>query len=784
MADANPNPCRDAARIDHDTEAQAPAGSPPLPLPPWTSTRVVGRRQPRIDAYARVSGSATYTLDVSLPNMLHAAVVRCPHGQALVKSVDVSRALQVPGAVAALTGDDAGASIPWYGESDKGAQSRLFDPHCRYAGEEVAAVAAETPYAAFDAARAVRVVYEERPFVVEMDRALEPGAPAVHEGGNQVRPPAKYSRGDTAKGFAEAEAVVEETYRTSVEIHSPMESFGSVANWEGDQLTVWDSTQGPFDTQRALAAALNVSLGQVRVISHYMGGGFGSKLYLGKYTVIAALLARKTGRPVKLVVPREDTFSCTGNRPANTMTVKIGARRDGTLTAIHMVSRGVVGAYASWADGSSLAQSLYKCANVETEDLSVYVNAGLERAFRAPGFPQSAWAVEQAMDALSVKLGIDPVALRLKNISTVFQPEKDTPYTSTGLAQCLTEGAKAFGWDAARQRPREQGAIVRGVGVAACLWGYPGEPVSTVIARLVADGSLTLTLGAADIGTGTKTAMAMVAAEELGIALDRIRIVHADTGACPYAVGSGGSQTLLVNAPAVRQAAVEVKRQLLTMAAEELKVPEAELSLADGAVVHSGQPGAKVALGDLKALRRQQAVVGVGTRHPHPAGKIALPFAVQFAEVAVNRGTGEIRVLRLLGAHDSGRPINLLTYQNQVFGGMTMGVGFGMTEQRVMDGQQGRVLTANLHDYKLPTAMDVPADMTCVPIDPHDTECNTVGAKGLGEPATIPTAAAIANAVFHATGVRMTDSPMTPARVVMALNQDSGAGNQDSVSVA
>jgi CO/xanthine dehydrogenase Mo-binding subunit len=778
MTKPTSNPCRDADPGHQDTASQGAAPAPvSLPLPPWTSTTVVGRRQPRIDAYARVSGSATYTFDVSLPGMLHVAIVRCPHGHALVKRVDLSQALKMPGVVAMLSSEDEGASIPWYNESDKGAQSRLFDPHCRYAGEEVAAVAAETSYAAFDAARAIRVVYEERPFVVDMDRALEPGAPAVHEGGNQVRPPSRYSRGDVTKGLAEADAIVEETFHTSVEIHSPMESFGSVANWEGDQLTVWDSTQSAFDTQKTLAAALKLPLGNVRIISHYMGGGFGSKLYLGKYTVIAALLARKTGRPVKAVVPREDAFTCVGNRPANTMTVKIGARKDGTLTAIRMISKGVVGAYASWADGSSLAQSLYRCANVETEDLSVYVNAGLERAFRAPGYPQSAWALEQAMDTLAVKLAMDPVALRLKNISAVHQPDKDTPYTSTGLARCLSEGAEAFGWVDARKRPRQEGAIVRGAGMAAGLWGYPGEPVSTVIARLAADGSLTLTLGAVDIGTGTKTAMAMVAAEELGLTLDRIRLVHADTAACPYAVGSGGSQTLLVNAPAVRQAAVEVKRQVLQMAAAELKAPEAELVLAGGSVTRTGHPDVKVAIADLKSLQRQQSVVGVGHRHPHPQGKIALPFGVQFAEVEVNRRTGEVRVLRLLGAHDSGRPISLLTYQNQVFGGMTMGVGFGLTEARVMDAQQGQVLTANLHDYKLPTAMDVPADMTCLPIDPHDTECNTVGAKGLGEPATIPTAAAIANAVFHATGVRMTDAPMNPARVIMALErQDSGVG--------
>jgi CO/xanthine dehydrogenase Mo-binding subunit len=765
MAHRTVNPCRDATNFDQ----AEPAGAGTLPLPPWESTRIVGRRQPRIDAYARVSGSAVYTLDVSLPAMLHVAIIRCPHGHAMVKKVDLSRAAAMPGVVATLTGEDAGAAVPWYDESDKGAQSTLFDPHCRYAGEEVAAVAAETPYEAFDAARAVLVEYEEKPFVVEMDDALKPGAPPVHDGGNAVRPASTYSRGDVTQGFAEADAIVEQTFRTSVEIHSPMESFGSVAQWEGNHLTVWDTTQSAFDVQQALSKVLSQPLNRVRVISHYMGGGFGSKLGLNKHTVIAALLARKTGRPVKVVLPREDTFACVGNRPANTMTVKAGAKKDGTLTAITVISRGVVGAYASWASGSDLAQSLYRCANVRTEDLTVYVNAGLERAFRAPGFPQSAWGLEQTMDALAHRIGIDPVAMRLRNISAVLQSEKDLPYTSTGLAQCLTDGARAFGWEGARSRPRQTGPVVRGVGVAACMWGYPGEPVSTVIASLSADGSLTLTLGAADIGTGTKTAMAMVASEELGISLERIGIEHADTGSCPYAVGSGGSQTLLVNAPAVRQAAVEVRRQLIRLAAEELKAPEAELTLADGAITRAGHPETRVAIGDLKALKRQQAIVAVGTRHPHPRGKIALPFGAQFAEVEVNTRTGEVRVLRLLGAHDSGRPINLLTYENQVFGGMTMGVGFGLTEQRVMDGQKGHVLTANLHDYKLPTALDVPADMTCLAVDPHDTECNTVGAKGLGEPATIPTAPAIANAIFNATGVRLTDAPISPMRLITGL---------------
>jgi len=754
---------------DTHPEFDLPA-QPGTQTPPWTTTRVVGRPLARVDGYARVSGSATFTLDVSLPRMLHAAILRCPHGHAVVKKVDLTRALTMPGVVAALGAGDKDAALPWYDEADKGAQSRLFDPHCRYAGEEVVAVAAETPYQAADALKQVTVEYDVKPCVVDMDEALRPGAPAVHDGApNLIREPSRYERGDVGKGFAEADVVLEQTYRTSVEIHAPMEVHGSVAQWEGSSLTVWDTTQGVYDVQRPLARVLKLPLSGVRVISHYMGGGFGSKLQLSKHTVIAALLARKTGRPVKLVLPREDSFLCVGNRPANTMTLKAGVRKDGTLTALEMSSRGVVGAYASSADATYLVTELYRCPNVRTEDRSVYVNAGPERAFRAPGFPQCAWALEQMIDALAGRIGMDPVELRLKNIPESSQLRKNLPYTSTGLSQCLAEGARAFGWAEARRRPKAKGTIARGVGVAAAQWGWEGEPTSTVIAKLFSDGSVSLTFGAADIGTGTKTIMAMVAAEELGVALERIRIEHADSGTAPYAVGSGGSQTAHVNTPAAREAALALKRQVTAMAAAQLGAPPDDLVLADGAISSTKEPAKKVELSGLKALQQQQVIVGVGTRHPHPAGKIALPFAAQFAEVEVNRATGEVRVIRLLGAHDSGRVMNRMTYQNQVFGGMTMGVGFGLTEERVMDRQTGRVLTTNLHDYKLPTAMDVPADMTCLPIDPHDTECNTVGAKGLGEPATIPTAAAIANAIYDAVGVRMTAAPVTPARMLELL---------------
>jgi CO/xanthine dehydrogenase Mo-binding subunit len=726
------------------------------PVRPWTETKVIGTAQPRIDGHERVTGSAVYARDLVLPDMLHAAFARCPHAHARVKKVDTTKAQAMPGVRAILTGDSPGARLPFY-FGPKGPLSWLFDPHCRHEGEEVAAVAAETIEQARAAVRAVEVEYEELPFVVDFEKALASGAPAVHDGGNRESEPSLYQRGDVTQGFAEADAVVEMSFRTPCEIHTPMETHGSVVKWEGDRLIIHDTNQGVFDLRSAYARYFQLPLSNVRVESRYMGGGFGSKLEPGKYTLAAALLARQTGRPVKLFLSREESFLCVGNRPPNALKLKAGAKKDGTLTALELVGVGTGGAYPEGSDAGYLVSDLYLCPNVRVEETNVYVNAGKARAFRAPGFPQGAWALEQVMDALAQRLGLDPLAIRLKNVPKVSQRRGGVPYFSTGLAECLREGAQAFGWDEARRRPAGHGPLVRGVGVAAGMWGWDGDPRGTVILRFVADGSANLTAGASDIGTGTKTWMAMIVAEELGVPVASVQVDNADTDTTPYAVLSGGSQTVHVNSPAVRQAALDVKRQLLEMAAAQLQADVASLELRDGVIVERDAPEKKVALKELKALQQQQTVVGVGRRGPHPKGKVGLPFVAHFAEVEVDTRTGD---------------------RNQVFGGMTMGIGFGSTEARVLDRNTGKMANANWHDYKIATAMDVPADFACVPVDLHDSEFNSTGTKGIGEPATIPTAPAIANAVFHATGIRVTETPINPTQLVrlLAARGRRGAG--------
>jgi xanthine dehydrogenase YagR molybdenum-binding subunit len=487
-------------------------------------------------------------------------------------------------------------------------------------------------------------------------------------------------------------------------------------------------------------------------------------------------MAKRTGRPVKIFLPREDCFLVTGNRPGNTMTVKIGAKNDGTLTAIDYKSLGSTGAYTYNAGTGTMAAYLYTCANVRTEDTTGYTNTGKARPMRAPGFPQCAWALEQAMDELADTLDIDPVELRLKNISEVLQAGGGVPYTSNQLAECLRKGAAEFGWKTSRVQPHHGGHLRRGVGVAACFWGYAGGPPSTVIVKLFSDGSVNLNMGASDIGTGTKTWAAMIVAEELGVAVDQIQIEHADTATTQYATSSGGSKTVPSDSPAVRAAAYAVKTQLMRMAAEELEVEEADLELHEKKISSQSNSEKSIEVTSLQKLGSQGVVMGTGYRGPNPEDKVTFPFAAQFCEVEVNTRTGEVRLLRFLGAHDSGRVLNRLTYDNQVFGGIVMGAGLGMTEERVLDRQTGKMANANFHDYKIPTMMDVAIEHTCVPIDIPDNEFNTTGTKGLGEPATIPTAAAIANAVCDAIGIRLTDSPINPIQLAQKLAEQRKEG--------
>jgi xanthine dehydrogenase YagR molybdenum-binding subunit len=516
-----------------------------------------------------------------------------------------------------------------------------------------------------------------------------------------------------------------------------------------------------------------------------MGGGFGSKLWTSKYSVIAALFGRMTGRPVRMFLPRELTYLTMGNRPAANMKLKAGVKKDGTLTALEFEDLGTGGAFPS--GGTALVDWLVRdnwlCPNVKTKTTDVFINAGLTRPFRAPGHPQCSWALEQMLDDLAEAIEMDPVELRLKNVPQVSQGRPgNPPYTSTGLAECIKQGAEVFEWSKSRAEAeafnQENQDVKRGVGMAGAVWFVGGGgPPSTVVIKVFSDGSVNLNMGASDIGTGTKTIMAMVAAEELGVKPEVIQIENADTGATQYATPSGGSKTVPTEAPAVRSAALDAKRQILIWAAEDLDAEVEDLVYEGQWVRSKADPDNKVKVADISGLNKRGVAMGVGYRGPNPGNKSVNPFAAQFCEVEINVKTGQMNIRRFVGAHESGRVMDRLTFDCQIYGGITMGIGLAATEFRVLDqGQTGKLLNRNWHDYKLPTALDVPTNITPVAIDMPDPEANITGAKGLGEPVTIPTASAVANAVYHALGRRALESPINPISLTRLMSENDKEG--------
>lgn len=734
---------------------------------PGKRLEVVGKAVPRVDGYDKVSGTALYTFDVVLANMAHARTLRSPYPHARIQAIDIEKALKLPGVLDIITYKNT-APILWYDNT-----SFLFDPHLRYLGDEVACVAAESEEIAAAALDLIEVKYNVMPFVVDDKEAMKADAPKLYDDGNIRRGRADvYARGDIDKGFSEADVVVEDTFFTQVAIHNPTEAHCSVANWDGDRLTVWDSTQYIFRVRDTLAESLKMPASKVRVIKKYMGGGFGTKLIPGKYTVMAALLARRIGRPVKIVLDRRELNLAVGNRPNSMQELKLAAKKDGTLTALSHHSRGAIGAYPSGAGCSVPLRTLYRCPNVKTEEYSVFINAGSSRPMRAPGHVQGTFALESIMDEAAEKLGMDPIGFRLKNHTEIDQTS-GLPYTSKRLQEAYKAGAEAIGWQR-RNRPAGSGGTgsqKRGIGMASQIWWGGGGPPAYATIKLNRDGSAHVLSGTQDIGTGTYTFMAQVAAEVLEIPLEKISVTLGDTGVCPYAPLSGGSMTAPSVAPAVHDAAVQMKAKLISAASAQLELPRNQLRYKDGVVTAKADESKRLTITDIIRRMRERVLITTGARNANPAGYAVNTFGAQFAEVEVDCETGKVRVLKVAAAHDVGRVLNRRTLENQCHGGIIQGVSFALMEQRIMDKATGKVLNTNLHDYKIPTIRDVPE------IDVHivstaDNRISRVGSKGVGEPAHIPTAAAIANAVYNAIGVRIKTLPITPDRVLAALQKE------------
>ena len=718
--------------VDEDALEQWPAGA----------RETVGRPAPRQDGLQRARGEARYTADIQLPGTLHTAVLRSPFARARVRELDTRMAEKAPG-VRAVVGP--------------GTAPLTDEP--QFQGAPIAAIAAETLAQARAALALVEVEWEQLEPLLDPDEAVRSG--------RLVEEASTHERGDVERGLAQADVVVEAEYRTQTVLHNSMETHQAVCEWEGDdRLTVYISTQYLWGVRESVAEHFGLPQDHVRVVCRFMGGGFGSKNGPDDHTYIAAELARKTGRPVRCQLTRREENLVAGNRNSTIQRLRAGARSDGTLTALDGEFVNATGWDGWLASTGGPMRMLYACENVRTVEHAAKLNTPPMKAFRAPGFVEGTFGLECLMDELAAKLDLDPLELRRRNHS-----ENDTlddrPFSSKKLLECYRRAEPHW---ARREQVREgsEGPWKRGVGLASQVWYGGGGPPSYAWVRVGADARVTVVTAMQDIGTGSATAMAQIAAEELGLPLDRIEVTLGDTARGPYATISAGSSTIPSMGPAVRSAAADAARQILEIAAQRFELEPDVLSLETGRIVSSD--GRSWPLEEITELLESAQILGQGSRGPNPTGMRVLTFGVQVAEVAVDVETGEVRVERIAAIHDVGRVINPLGASSQVEGGIIQGLGHTLSEERLLDPATGTVLTQTLDAYKLPTIADVP-EIVSELVDDPDTHLTNLGSKGLGEPPIVPTAAAIANAIRDATGADVRSLPISREEMLRALRE-------------
>jgi len=685
-------------------------------MPAWPDKPTqIGKRTLRVDGRAKVTGAAKYTSDVQPKGCLHGMILRSKWPAAKITGINLSKALQIPGVKAAVVVREGSRTV-------------------RYYGEELAAVAGLTRQACLDALRVIEVEATPLPFVVKEKEAKKTGAAAVWENSPNLSKPKVNEKGNPDKAFSEAAAVVEDFLSTPVQLHHALETHGNTVSWTDEGVIAWASTQGIFSVREGLAGNLNVEQSKVQVISEFMGGGFGAKFGPGVEGSLAARLSKMAGAPVRIMLTRFDEALAAGNRPSSFQRVKLGASADGKLTAFELDAYGTagIGSGSSTEGGGGGAEFpapyIYQVPNTRVQHSGVSVNAGSARAFRAPGHPQASFGMESMMDDLAVKLGIDPVEFRIQNDPS---PVRRREY-ELGRERC--------GWKEKYRKPGSSTGIVKtGIGCAGASWGGGGGGTKAE-AQINPDGSVEIRCGTQDLGTGTKTVIAIIAAEVFQLRPGQITASIGDTR-YPPSGGSGGSTTCASVSPAVLDTCTRALQELQT----QTGIPDARGShwleackkLGVNPLVVSGQW--------VKGLSSS----GVG--------------GVQFAEVEVDTGTGVVRVKKVTCIQDCGLVMSPLTCESQVNGGIIMGMGYALFEERIMDSESGVVLNPNFETYKLPGIADVP-EIDIVLLDMPER-----GVIGVGEPVTIPTASAIANAVANAIGIRVPNLPITPARVLAAV---------------
>ena len=746
-----------------------------------TNFSVVGHRLPRVDALAKVTGAAVFSADVSLPGMLYGKVLRSPLPHALIRRLDVTRARSLKGVWAVITAED----VPGY--TRKGIlafeeMAHLAKGKVVYAGQPVAAVAAESPALAEKALDLIQVTYESLPPILDTDISLQADAPLIHDGlytntishprpGSDDRPSNlafhfKVVKGDLEAGLAQADVVVENTFRTHMVHQGFIEPFAALAAVDaGGRLTVWTQTQGFFMTQQMLSQFLDLPLDHIKVVPVEIGGAFGGKTYQ-PLSPLCALLARKAGRPVRMEMSRDEVLSDSRSAPESNITVKIGATRQGKITAASATLIYDAGAFPEMSHAMFVSHNMfcqYAIANVSIDAKDVLTNKVPAAFYRAPAMPQLHFAMESQMDQLAMELDLDPLELRLHNIAQ----EGDTTPQGDVLPRVGFKQTLAYMADQLKDRPACQDDHC-GRGIACGYWrGATGSFGAQI--RLNGDGSVNLILGITDI-SGSRTSIAQIVAEELGLSFDQVQVVCSDTDSAPWATMSVGSMTVYSLSVAVCQACEDIKAQLAKMAAKKMGVPPGEIDFKKGVFQVRTDSDNVVTIADLaKTTTSMFGGTGPVMGHGSVSGLPASPtLSVHAVDVVVDRECGKVNIRSYLAAQDVGKAINPLSVEGQIQGAVAQGIGWALMEQFVF--KEGVLQNTDLLDYRIPTAVDVPTiEAKLVEVA---SSHGVYGLKHAGEPPMIPVPAAIANAVCRAIGVRLLTLPMTPETVLRALDSE------------
>jgi xanthine dehydrogenase YagR molybdenum-binding subunit len=730
------------------------------------SEPVTGKGIDRVDARLKVTGKAVYAAEVPVANVAHAVMVCSTISKGRIASIDTRAAAAAAGVLAVVTHLNA-PRLP--GMTKKGSMTErvlqlLQDDEVLYGDQPIAVVVADTLERAQLAARLVDARYDEARPVAAID---QPGSetyapPKAGRGATDSK------RGDADAALAAAKFKVEATYTTPVEYHSPMEPHATLAVWQGDdRITLYDATQGIFGVRKRIAALFGLLPDHVRVINHFVGGGFGGKGSPWSHVALAAMAAKVVGRGVKLVVTRQQMFSCVGHRPLTVQKVALGADAGGKLTAIRHEVTSETSRFDEFVEPCAVqTRMLYACPNVRTSHRLVRLDVATPTFQRAPGYATGTYALESAMDELAYALAIDPVELRLRNHADA-DPEEGKPWSSKSLRDCYAQGAERFGWSRRTAAPRSMrdGHTLVGWGMATATYPAHQSP-SSARARLRADGSALVQAGSQDIGTGTYTIMTQIAADALAMPIDAVRFELGDTD-LPETPGSGGSQTASSTGSAVKMASLALVKKLAEIASADAQSPLRGLAVeaieADaGALVARADHGKRDPFAAIvKRSGQPEISVEVKTLEKEDRkGFSSHAFGATFAEVRVDEDLGTVRVARFVGAFGAGKILNAKTARSQFLGGIIWGIGLALHERGERDLRTARVVTRDLADYHVPVNADVPA-LDVIMIHEDDPHVNEIGAKGVGEIGITGTGAAIANAVYHATGKRVRDLPIT-----------------------